>query len=285
MADTPGPERLARGSPGPVLERSFVVIDRVGELTERRIWEQGITHWDEFLDRTAVGPFGRARKDEADHALGLAKEALAKRDTDALAAMLGARHLWRLYPSFIDEAAFVDIETTGLSRMSAITVVGVLLGGRFRTLVRFRDLDRRTLGAALEGARMLVTYNGAGFDLPMLRLHHPLGALELPNLDLRFAARRVGLRGGLKRVERELGLARDREFAMMTGNDAVRLWHLWERKGNARALELLLRYNEADVVNMRTVAREVCARLERALAPPGDAGAMFINRQDISTKG
>ncbi len=266
-----------------VLERSFVLLDRVGERTERRIWEQGVSHWDEFLDRTTVGPFRRERKSQADHELGLAKEALAKRDAGHIASRLGARHMWRLYPSFIDEAAFVDIETTGLSRHSAITVVGVLLGGRFRNLVRFRDLDRRALEGALEGARMLVTFNGAGFDLPMLRLHHPVDALDLPHLDLRFAARRVGLRGGLKRVERELGLIRDREFAMMTGNDAVRLWHLWERRGNARALELLLRYNEADVVNMRTVAQEVCARLEGALVTPGDGGAILINRQNIST--
>lgn len=284
MTDAPARTEPSRAPDAPpILERSFVVIDRVGERTERRIWEQGVSHWDEFLDRTTVGPFGRDRKSQADHELGMAKEALARRDVPALAARLGTRHLWRLYPSFGDDAAFVDIETTGLSRMSAITVVGVLRAGRFHNLVRFRDLDRRSLAGALEGARMLVTYNGAGFDLPMLRLHHPVGALDLPHLDLRFAARRVGLRGGLKHVERELGLLRDREFAMMTGNDAVRLWHLWERKGNARALELLLRYNEADVVNMRTVAREVCARLERALASPGGDGAILIRRQDIST--
>jgi uncharacterized protein YprB with RNaseH-like and TPR domain len=156
--------------------------------------------------------------------------------------------------------------------MSAITVVGVLVGDRFTSIVRWRDLTRGRLAEALGDASMLVTFNGAGFDLPMLRTHYPVPALEMPHLDLRFAARRVGLGGGLKRVERCLGIARDREFAMMTGKDAVRLWRLWERKGNAKALRLLLKYNEADVVNMRTVANEVCARAERLLEGSSKGG-------------
>ncbi len=271
MASAMAERTAGRGGPGPrgrdggILERSFLILDRVGERTERRIWDQGIHHWDDFLDRAVVGPFSRARKEQADAVIGLAKEALSAMDAGFFARRLAGPHIWRLYPTFRREAAFLDIETTGLSRRSAITVVGVLLDGRFTSLVRWRDLTRRSLAEVLGDARMLVTYNGAGFDLPMLRTHCPVPALEIPHMDLRFVARRVGLGGGLKRVERSLGLLRDREFAMMTGRDAVRLWRLWERKTNAKALQLLLRYNEADVVNMRTIADEVCARAERLL--------------------
>ena len=267
-AVTPG----GRGVPGaPILERSFVLLDRVGVRTERRIWDQGVRHWDDFLDRRTVGPLSAARKAEADAVIERAKEALRGRDAPFFQTRLGGPHIWRLYPSFAREATFVDIETTGISRNSAITVVGVLQGDRFRHLVRFRDLTRGELSAALGDAPLLVTYNGAGFDLPMLRLHYPVPELMHPHLDLRYVAHRVGLHGGLKRIERAIGIVRDREFAMMTGEDAVHLWHLWERKGNARALDLLLRYNRADVVNMRAVAEHVCAESERMILPPAPA--------------
>ena len=36
------------------VENSFIGVDGVGEQTERSIWEQGVTHWDEF-DPGVVG--------------------------------------------------------------------------------------------------------------------------------------------------------------------------------------------------------------------------------------
>ena len=244
-----------------VLERSFVLLDRVGERTERRIWEQGVLTWDDFLEAASVAPFSDERKLASDETLRNAKDAIRRKVTGFFADRLPNREVWRLYPSFRDDVVFLDIETTGLSRYSAITVVGLARGDRFRALVRGRDLTRQELASELEGARMIVTFNGASFDLPMLRTQLDPPGLDLPHLDLRFLARRVGLTGGLKSIERQLDLARDREFAMMTGQDAVHLWNLWDRRGNAKALDLLLRYNEADVVNLREVADQVCQRV------------------------
>jgi uncharacterized protein YprB with RNaseH-like and TPR domain len=243
-----------------VLDRSFILLDRVGERTERRIWDQGVRTWDEFIDRDRVSPFSPARKAEADGVLERAKEAFAGGSASFFADRLPGRDIWRMYPTFRDDVVFLDIETTGLSRYSAVTVVGVARAGEFRALVRGRDLTRGELATMLEGAKMIVTYNGASFDLPMLRVHHPVPQLELPHLDLRYISGRVGLRGGLKHIERTLGLERDREFAMMSGEDAVHLWHLWERRNNEKALDLLLRYNRADVLNLRQVADVVCER-------------------------
>ena len=250
-----------------VLERSFVLLDRVGERTERRIWEQGILTWDDFLGTGRVSPFSKERKKAADLVLEEAKDAFDGGVADFFANRLPNREVWRLFPRFREEAVFLDIETTGLSRYSAITVVGLARGGEFRALVRGEDLTRRELASQLEGARMLVTFNGASFDLPMLMRHMDVPGLDLPHMDLRFTARRVGLSGGLKSIERQLDLARDREFAMMTGHDAVHLWRLWERGGNRRARDLLLRYNEADVTNLVDVADQVCERMTRDTFP------------------
>ena len=241
-----------------VLERSFVLLDRVGHHTERRIWDQGVRTWGDFLGQDRVSPFSRDRKALADETLAEAKRAMRDRASEFFARRMTSRDAWRLYPTFSDDAVFLDIETTGLSRRSAITVVGLARAGEFRALIRGQDLTRSELSRALGDAKLIVTYNGASFDLPMLRSHFQVPELEIPHLDVRYVAHRVGLVGGLKRIERELGLVRDREFAMMTGEDAVHLWHLWERKRNQRALDLLLRYNQADVVNLRDVADIIC---------------------------
>jgi uncharacterized protein YprB with RNaseH-like and TPR domain len=253
-----------------VLERSFVLLDRVGERTERRIWEQGVSTWDDFIEAETVSPFSAARKEVADGILERAKVAFQKREAEFFAHRMPNREVWRLYPQFKEDAVFLDIETTGLSRHSAVTVVGLARGGEFRALVRGKDLTRQELARGMEGARMIVTFNGASFDLPMLRGRYDVPGLDLPHLDLRYLARRAGLSGGLKRIERHLGLERDREFAMMTGKDAVHLWHLWERRGNEKALDLLLTYNEADVVNLREVADVVCDQVTTATFPDGD---------------
>ncbi len=250
-----------------VLERSFVLLDRVGERTERRIWDQGVHTWDDFMSADAVSPFSAPRKELADGILSEAKEAMDRRTTRFFADRLPNREVWRLYPSFKEDVVFLDIETTGLSRWSAVTVVGLARAGDFRALVRGEDLTRQELESELADAKMIVTFNGASFDLPILRQHFSAKGLDLPHLDLRHLARRVGLSGGLKSIERQLGLARDREFAMMTGEDAVRLWHLWERAGNRKARDLLLMYNEADVVNLRQVADQVCDQMARTTFP------------------
>jgi len=250
-----------------VLERSFVLLDRVGERTERRIWDQGVRTWDDFLDTGSLSPFSKERKEAADLTLVEAKDAVTKGATEFFADRMPNREVWRLYPSFKEDVVFLDIETTGLSRRAAVTMVGLARAGRFRALVRGQDLTRQELEDELEDARMIVTFNGASFDLPMLRRQFNATGLDLPHLDLRHLARRVGLSGGLKSIERQLGLERDREFAMMTGEDAVHLWRLWDRRGNRKALDLLLMYNQADVVNLREVANVVCDRVTRATFP------------------
>ena len=49
----------------------------------------------------------------------------------------------------------------------------------------------------------------------------------------------------------------------MTGEDAVYLWRLWERKGNRNALQLLIEYNAEDCRNLRTLADYVYSGLKK----------------------
>ena len=55
------------------------------------------------------------------------------------------------------------------------------------------------------------------------------------------------LRGGLKSVERQLGIKR--KLKDVDGRGAVELWYEYEA-GNEGALSKLLKYNEEDLVNL-----------------------------------
>src|SRR6185295_7559412 len=103
---------------------------------------------------------------------------------------------------------YLDIETTGLSfEGDSVTCVGVSDGTSTRAFVRGRDLA--AFPESLEGVELLVTYNGSSFDLPVLK--HAFPAVDFGrfhHIDLRFPLRRLGVTGGLKGAERQLGIVR-----------------------------------------------------------------------------
>jgi hypothetical protein len=167
--------------------------------------------------------------------------------------LLGSSHLWRLYSDFRHRVAYLDIETTGLwFGLDDITVIGLYDGNSTKSFVLGENLD----DFAEEVARysLIVTFNGACFDLPFLRTRFPEFDRDLAHLDLRYLLKRLGYSGGLKRIEPELGISRPGVLGQLDGYCAVLLWkkHLQGRRG---ALDTLLRYNLEDVVNLERLAQ------------------------------
>ncbi len=68
-------------------------------------------------------------------------------------------------------------------------------------------------------------------------------------------------------MESKLGISRRPETEGLDGFDAVRLWHEY-RRGSDEALELLLLYNQEDVMNMGTLLAHGCAELAGKLGIP-----------------
>ena len=247
------------GEPSAVrLANSFIGVAGVGERTERELWRAGVTHWDAFegADVPGVGP---TLADRIGAFVREGRERLAAGDARFFDAALPDRERWRLFEDFRDRAAYLDIETTGLSkRRDDVTVVSVHRGGETRTLVRGRDLSAGALEAALDDAALLVTFNGARFDVPFLESAFDT-RLDRAHVDLLYPCRRLGLTGGLKAVERTIGIGRDRPD--LSGRDAVRLWHRYARRGDEDALETLVDYNREDTANLATLMSAVADRL------------------------
>jgi uncharacterized protein YprB with RNaseH-like and TPR domain len=148
--------------------------------------------------------------------------------------------------------AYLDIETTGLNPLSSeLTVVGIYRengGSGFIQLVGDEINPSRIIGA-MENVSVLYTYNGSRFDLPFIRTKLGLDLTDYcRHRDLMYSCWKRNLYGGLKGVERQLGI--ERTLPDVDGWIAVQLWQKYESDGDRNALETLLKYNEEDVKNL-----------------------------------
>lgn len=157
-----------------------------------------------------------------------------------------------------ERVLFLDIETTGLSRhYDRLTLVGFEMDGVYEVLLAGEAPDR--LHRALEAASSIVTFNGSTFDLPFLETTFPDIRWPRHHVDLRYACRRLGLTGGQKRIEGEIGIECRSGLAGVDGAMAVILWHRYLR-GDVDALRQLIEYNRADVRAMTHILDHVVAR-------------------------
>ncbi len=171
-----------------------------------------------------------------------------------------------MYADFRHNAAFLDIETTGLSPdYSIITLVGILDREGYHSFVYDQNLS--DLREALEQYDLIVTFNGASFDLPFIESHFGSLFRHTAHIDLRHVLNRIGQKGGLKAIERRLGVGRPSELTALDGFDAVRMWRMWEL-GSQGALDTLIRYNAEDVLSLPRLAEIAYNRLSSSIGSP-----------------
>ena len=72
-----------------------------------------------------------------------------------------------------------------------------------------------------------------------------------------YGCRSIGLSGGLKNIEKCLGIARDGEGKDVDGKEAVRLWKRYKRKNEKNALQKLIEYNKKDIRNLEPLMEHV----------------------------
>lgn len=227
-----------------MLEHSFLHLPGIGETTERKLWDQGVRSWSD-LEVSLGDVFGKKKASSVAIALEESRSAYESGEFRYFAERMKGAHMWRLLPLCADSVAFLDIETTGLGfpPMSHSTTIAVLFNGEI--IVEHDHERKRELLDRLEReAKMIVTFNGACFDLPFLRAEYDL-PLQIPHLDLRIWFGRHAIKGGLKAIQRAFPQVHQRSSMDIDGFDAVRLWRMHKR-GVPRALETLMTYNAED---------------------------------------
>ncbi len=162
--------------------------------------------------------------------------------------------------------AYLDIETCA---GGAVTVVGIYRDDRGLRQLVSGEITDVAVWEALEGVDTLCTYNGDRFDLPILERRTGLNLrARFKSLDLLRECRRVGLKGGLKRMEERFGIVRATRG--MNGWDALQLWARYENEADQEALRMLLEYNREDVMNLVQLERIVVGvGLEMERQAPG----------------
>ncbi len=235
-----------------MIDGTFAFVRGIGPARARELLSLGIRCWSDFPQDGLVvsAPLDeRIRQGVA----GM-RRLLEARRWEEIATRLPVREHWRFYPHLCGEITFLDIETAA---DGSVTVIGLYDANRGpRLYVRGHNLGE----FVYERPTALMTFNGAAFDLPVLRRTFP--GWEAPlHIDLRVVFRQLRERGGLKALEDRFGFGRPAHLKGVNGMDAVALWHRFRLSRDAGALRRLLEYNLYDAVQLRSLAETACERL------------------------
>lgn len=249
---------------------AFLHLPGIGPVRAARLRALGVREWRELGHQPPPGlRCGPAAWAALLAGVARCDQAWAAGDVGFFARALRGPDLWRLLAAYGERAAFLDIETDGLHHGARITVIACLWRERLHTFVQDENLD--DFLDLLQQLDLAVTFNGASFDIPMIRNGFHIPELPCAQVDLRWVCYHAGWRGGLKAVERQLGLYRPPDLEGVDGAAAVELWTRWQRERCRADRDLLVRYCAADAVALRGVAGAV---LERCGCPctPWPAG-------------
>jgi len=133
-------------------------------------------------------------------------------------------------------------------------MIGLFDGINTKTMIRGINLDINYLKKELLNYKLIVTFNGSSFDIPFLKKRYPGLIPEIPHFDLKTLCLRRGFKGGLKQIEKEFGIKRSKIIEDFYSGDPLTLWKMYRATGDKYYLNLLVEYNEEDIINLKIIA-------------------------------
>jgi uncharacterized protein YprB with RNaseH-like and TPR domain len=242
-----------------MIAKTFLFLDGIGQVMEKMLWQQGIADWHQFIERKSIIGISKERKHYYDKVIKDARKELYALNSSHFIPLLPQSETWRLYEFFREDAIFLDIETTGMNVQDDINVVGLYDGNEMKTMIRGINLNYNALQEELANYKLLVTFNGATFDVPFMQKRYPKLLPPVPHIDLRTIVRRLGHSGGLKTIEENFGVKRNELVKRLHGGDAKLLWRMYYGSGDEHYLKLLVEYNEEDCMSLKRIA-DVCTK-------------------------
>ncbi|MGC8585236.1 MAG: ribonuclease H-like domain-containing protein [Thermoplasmata archaeon] len=235
-----------------ILRESFFIFDSISFAKQRSLKRRGIVNWDD-LYINGKNHFSDKRWEGIEREVKICIENYKNKNLNFFKTFLDEKYHFLLLDDFSDYAIFLDIETTGIRENNEITMIGISDNHkRYRVFLKDINLNENNIGEILKRYPIVVTFFGKNFDIPFIRKNFP-GLADiidsLINIDLYYLGKMVGFKGGLKRIEKQVGILREREIDGMDGYDAVLLWKDY-LNGNKDSMIKLIRYNRADVINL-----------------------------------
>ncbi|MBC8064342.1 MAG: ribonuclease H-like domain-containing protein [Chlorobia bacterium] len=243
-----------------MLPQTFIHIPGIGHEMEASLWKQGCNSWSHYLEDLKRFKIGSAEKEFFRKQVHSSMKSLEEGRHQFFTRGLGLKEAWRAFPDFRSSCVYLDIETDGGQGGSSVTMIGLYDGKEFQCLVKGDNLEN--FRDIISQYSMIVTFFGSAFDLPMLQKCFSGIRFDQIHLDLCPTLRRVDVRGGLKKIEKQLGIARGEDTEGLNGYDAILLWQRFQRNRDDRALEKLIAYNRDDVVNLEKLAEIAYQRLQ-----------------------
>ena len=162
---------------------------------------------------------------------------------------------------------YVDIETSGLSPMNNyVTIIGVLTKDIFNQFILNVNLKQNIIDSYIKENDIteIIGYNHIAFDNKFLVFNEYVSQKninELKQTDLMHQCHDLNLKGGLKAVEKILGI--EREYEPLNFFQQKALWKKWINNNDWSALDRLLAYNREDVMNLPLVEEKLAAKMNK----------------------
>lgn len=239
-----------------MLENTFIILNRITLNSEKKLWEQGITTWKQFLETKTIKGISKLRKSYYDKQLTTAKKEYLKKNWAYFANILSSSEQWRLYSELKDDCVYLDIETF---EPKTISILGMFSQNEYFPFVFGKNLEKSAFLQFLDQFSMIVTFNGTSFDLPLIEHFFGISLKEKLHFDVRHAAKKIRLEGGLKSIEKQLNIRRE---STITGGDAIRLFKVNLINSNDENFQKILDYNEEDCKNLEHVCTYVVNNLK-----------------------
>ncbi|MEM4398144.1 MAG: ribonuclease H-like domain-containing protein [Candidatus Woesearchaeota archaeon] len=234
-----------------MIKKSFLFLPNISYKKELEIKTQ-VKDWDNFLNTKKIKGISELNKKRYDKLIIEAKNALLNNDSSFFLGKLKHKDNWLLYDYFKDESIFLDIEVSKINGF--LTLIGLFDGYETKIMIKEINFDINFLKNYLKNFKLIITFNGSVFDLPFLEKKYPGLLPKVPNIDVRHLCQKLNLKGSLKEVELKLGIKRQNPIVeRLYSGDPYRLWKTFKATGNKYYLDLLIEYNEEDIINLKKI--------------------------------
>lgn len=238
-----------------MINTSFLHLTGIGQQNIKKLHSLGITNWYALVDNPDLLPFSEKIKQQILKETFYYIENYEKKNLKFFAEKLHAKEKWKLLAEYYEQASYFDIETNGQPYGDNITLIVCYHKNRLYKFINGDNLD--VFLDLLDDITLLVSFNGNSFDVPIVENYFHIPKIPCAHIDLRWLAYHIGFKGGLKSIEREIGIRRPAELVGINGMDAILLWMEWKNNHSQEALDLLIHYCCADVLSLQLLAGKI----------------------------